>query len=183
LAFFWIAPAMVAGWVPYALTRWERHPPLLGVASGRIVGMILAAGGLLVLLESFARFAIKGRGTPAPIAPTTSLVVSGLYCYVRNPMYLGVLVIIVGQALSFGSVTLLQYAGALWLLFHAFVVGYEERALRRQFGRAYETYRANVRRWWPRLTPWQPSAVSPAQEVEPSPSQGEPLRLGDGSGG
>jgi protein-S-isoprenylcysteine O-methyltransferase Ste14 len=151
---------MVAGWVPYALIRWERRPPLLGFEGGRIAGIALAAAGLAVVLESFARFALKGRGTPAPIAPTASLVVSGLYRFVRNPMYLGVLAIVAGQALWFGSVTLLQYAGILWLLFHAFVVGYEERALRRQFGSTYESYRRGVRRWCPRLTPWNPSAVS-----------------------
>jgi len=161
-AFFWIAPATVAGWVPYLLTRWEMHPALLGLESGRIVGVILAGAGLAILLECFARFAVKGRGTPAPIAPTASLVVSGLYRYVRNPMYVGVLGVVIGQALVFGSGVLLTYAATLWLLFHAFVLGYEERALHRQFGSAYEVYRANVRRWWPRLAAWEPRGGEPS---------------------
>jgi protein-S-isoprenylcysteine O-methyltransferase Ste14 len=156
-AFFWVAPATVAGWVPYAITRWELRPPPLGLESSRVAGIVLVALGLSVLLECFARFALRGRGTPAPIAPTASLVVSGLYRYVRNPMYWGVLTTVLGQALLFGSVPLLEYAVGLWLVFHAFVVGYEERALRRQFGDSYDTYRGNVRRWLPRLAPWNPS--------------------------
>jgi protein-S-isoprenylcysteine O-methyltransferase Ste14 len=159
-AFFWAAPAMVAGWVPYWITRWEPRPPPFGLESARIVGIALVALGLSVLLECFARFALRGRGTPAPIAPTASLVVSGLYRYVRNPMYWGVLTTVLGQALLFGSVALLEYAVALWIVFHAFVVGYEERALRRQFGDSYDAYRKNVRRWLPRPTPWDPSRRS-----------------------
>lgn len=155
-AFFWIAPATVAGWVPYALTRWERRPAFLGLPGGRIVGAILVAGGLLALVESFARFALEGRGTPAPAAPTATLVVSGLYRHVRNPMYLGVLAVVGGQALLLGSVALLQYAAALSVLFHAFVVGYEERALLHRFGSSYETYKAHVPRWWPRFGAWRP---------------------------
>jgi protein-S-isoprenylcysteine O-methyltransferase Ste14 len=158
LAFFWIAPAMVAGWVPYALTRWEWRAPLLGVEGGRLLGLIMFAAGLVALLESFARFALEGRGTPAPVAPTSSLVVSGLYRYVRNPMYLAVLAIVVGQALTFGSKTLLVYAAVLWFLFHGFVLAYEERALQRQFGASYEAYRKHVRRWWPRLAAWKPDS-------------------------
>jgi protein-S-isoprenylcysteine O-methyltransferase Ste14 len=156
--FFWIAPAMVAGWVPYALTRWKAHPPLLGLEVERLFGGIVGAVGLAALLECFARFALLGRGTPAPVAPTESLVVSGLYRYVRNPMYLGVLAIVAGQALLLGSAALVTYAAVLWLSFHAFVVGYEERALGRRFGDSYEAYRRHVRRWWPRLTAWRPPA-------------------------
>lgn len=156
-AFFWIAPGMVGGWVPYALTGWEWRLPLLGVPSGRVLGVFLLAAGLAVVLESFARLAFEGRGTPAPIAPAATLVVSGLYRYVRNPMYLGVLAVVVGQALLLGSLALLAYAGVLWLLFHLFVLGYEERALRRQFGGSYETYQAHVRRWCPRIGAWPPS--------------------------
>lgn len=151
---------MVGGWVPYTLTGWEWRPPLLGVPSGHMLGVILLATGLGVLLECFVRFAVEGRGTPAPLAPTATLVVSGLYRFVRNPMYLGVLAIVVGQGLLFGSLFLLAYAAVLFGLFHLFVLGYEERALRRQFGSSYDTYRTTVRRWWPRLTAWKPSEGS-----------------------
>ena len=158
--FFWVAPGTIAGLVPYLLSRWRIQPPLLGVPAGRIVGGIVLAIGVAGLVECFGRFALKGHGTPAPIAPPENLVVSGFYRHVRNPMYVAVVCAIVGQALLFGSVMLLEYAGVVWLLFHVFVLGYEEPTLRRQFGSSYAAYRANVRRWWPRLTPWQ----GPGQE-------------------
>ena len=158
LVFFVIAPGTVAGLVPYALTKWRVQPPLLGSSAVRVVGVILAAVGVASLVDCFARFAIEGRGTPAPVAPPETLVVSGLYRQVRNPMYVAVLAIVVGQALLLGSVTLLAYAGALWLLFHGFVVLYEEPNLRRRFGPSYAAYRANVGRWWPRITPWRGSS-------------------------
>ena len=153
--FFWIAPGTIAGLVPYLLSRWRIQPPLLGLPVGRVVGGIFLTMGVVGLVECFGRFALKGRGTPAPIAPPENLVVSGLYRHVRNPMYVAVVCAIVGQALLFGSVVLLEYAGVVWLLFHVFVLGYEEPKLRQQFGSSYAAYRANVGRWWPRLTPWQ----------------------------
>src|SRR5262245_54697416 len=122
---------------------------------GRIVGGIVLAIGVVGLVECFGRFALKGHGTPAPIAPPENLVVSGLYRHVRNPIYVALVCAIVGQALLFGSVMLLEYAGVVWLLFHVFVLGYEEPTLRQQFGSSYAAYQANVPRWWPRLTPWQ----------------------------
>jgi protein-S-isoprenylcysteine O-methyltransferase Ste14 len=88
----------------------------------RAVGMVCVAGGLAVLIDSVLRFAIEGRGTPAPVAPPEQLVVSGLYRYVRNPMYVAVLCLVLGQALLFGSTTLLWYLIVLWLMFHLFVV-------------------------------------------------------------
>jgi protein-S-isoprenylcysteine O-methyltransferase Ste14 len=161
--FFWVAPGTLAGWVPYTVTRWRFGPPLLGITAGRIVGAALAAAGLAAVLESFRRFAIEGRGTPAPIAPPRTLVVSGLYRYVRNPMYVAVTTMIVGQALLFGSVVLLEYSAIVWLGFHAFVLLYEEPTLRRKFGPSYDDYRANVRRWWPRAKPWR--VDTPASSV------------------
>ena len=160
--FFWVAPAMVAGYVPWMLTRWRAEVPLLGAPAGRPLGYLLAILGATVVVESFCRFALKGLGTPAPIAPTTSLVVSGLYRYVRNPIYLGVLAVVLGQALILGRTVLVVYAVFLWAAFFAFVVLYEEPALQRRFGVSYTEYRANVRRWLPRLTPWEgpPAAQS-----------------------
>lgn len=153
-AFFWIAPGIVGGWVPYVLSQWRIQPPLLGVPAERLVGGVVVVVAVAGLVDCFGRFALKGRGTPAPIAPPQNLVVSGLYCHVRNPMYVAVLSVIVGQALLLGSVVLVEYAGVVWLLFHVFVLGYEEPTLRRQFGSSYDAYRANVRRWWPRVKPW-----------------------------
>jgi protein-S-isoprenylcysteine O-methyltransferase Ste14 len=155
LLFFCIAPATVAGWVPWLLTRWQPQPPLFDGAASRWAGALLAVTGTLMVVESFARFALKGIGTPAPVAPTRHLVVSGLYRHVRNPMYVGVVLAILGQALWLGSVTLLIYAAAVWVAFFLFVLAYEEPALRRQFGAEYDAYCAQVPRWLPRLTPWR----------------------------
>jgi len=152
--FFGMAPGVVAGWVPYLLSRWRLEPPFLGFRAGRFIGAALALTGLAILVDSFARFALEGRGTPAPMAPTETLVVSGLYRYVRNPMYVAVLIVIAGQALLLGSVTLLGYAAIVWVGFHLFVLGYEEPTLRRRFGDSYRGYQREVGRWWPRLTPW-----------------------------
>ena len=121
----------------------------------RIVGGLLIAAGLPVLLDSFARFALEGLGTPLPAAPPERLVATGLYRYVRNPMYVAVVSLILGQALLFGSVTLLEYCFVVWLLFHIFVLAYEEPNLRGRFGDDYKHFCANVPRWIPRLTPWR----------------------------
>ena len=155
VVFFVVAPGIVAGWVPYALSGWELRPALLGLGVVRVAGLILLVASVAVLVDSFGRFALEGRGTPAPVAPTNSLVVSGLYRYVRNPMYVAVVGAIVGQALLLGSRVLLGYAALIWTTFHLFVLGYEEPTLRRQFGASYEAYRRDVRRWWPRLRPWR----------------------------
>jgi protein-S-isoprenylcysteine O-methyltransferase Ste14 len=145
---------MVAGYVPWLLTRWRVEAPLLGVPTGRPLGYLLVVVSAVVVVESFCRFALKGLGTPAPIAPTTHLVVSGLFRYVRNPMYVGVVAAVLGQALILGRSVLVQYAVLLWAAFFAFVVLYEEPALQHRYGASYTEYRSNVRRWLPRLTPW-----------------------------
>ena len=100
----------------------------------RAVGILLIVAGLPGLVDSFARFALQGLGTPAPIAPTQNLVVTGLYRYVRNPIYVAVVAVILGQAILFGDWRLILYGGLLWLAFHAFVVAYEEPALQRSLG-------------------------------------------------
>jgi len=153
LAFLGIAPGVVAGLVPYLLTGWERDG---GVSTVLVVlGWLLVAGGLAALLPSFARFALQGLGTPAPVAPTEHLVVTGLYRHVRNPMYLAVGALIAGQALILGRPVLLLYAALFGAVVLAFVRGYEEPALTRQFGEEYAAYRRAVPGWWPRLRPWR----------------------------
>ena len=153
--FFWIAPAVVAGVGPFLLVGWTLQPPLLGLPGERAVGVAAAAAGLACLLDCFARFALEGRGTPGPVAQTEVLVASGLYRFVRNPMYLCVLVIVAGQALLFGQARLFAYAGSVLIAFHLFVRLYEEPTLRRRFGGSYETYCLHVGRWRPRMTPWR----------------------------
>jgi len=119
-----------------------------------VLGLALAAAGAIVLLHAFARFVVEGVGTPAPVAPTQRLVVGGSYRYVRNPMYLAVLSLIVGQALLLGRLILVLYAAALWIVFAAFVHWYEEPTLGRRFGAQYQAYRQAVPGWRPRLQPW-----------------------------
>ena len=154
LVFFVLVPGTVVGWVPYLLTDWDMQPPLFGLRALRLAGVILLLLGLASLVESFLRFAIVGLATPAPIAPPTRLVVSGQYRHVRNPMYVAVVAMIVGQSLILGSRALLLYALVVWVIVHAWVLIYEEPTLTAQFGSSYQAYRRNVRRWWPTLRPW-----------------------------
>ena len=150
--FLLIAPGTVAGFIPWWITRWRFPGPQWFVAE--IAGGLLILGAVCVLVESFARFAWKGLGTPAPVFPTRHLVVSGLYRFVRNPMYVAVVSAIIGQALLFANLPLAGYGALVWVSFHAFVILYEESTLRKTFGTEYQLFVANVPRWIPRLTPW-----------------------------
>lgn len=105
---------------------------------------------------------VKAGGTPLPLAPTDQLVVTGFNRHVRNPMYVGVLLVILGQALLFGNLRLLIYAAVAWMVPAAFVHWYEEPTLARQFGAEYEAYRQAVPAWWPRLRPWTPARTGGA---------------------
>ena len=145
--FLVLAPGVVAGFVPWLLTDWQSAgaPEWL-----RTIGWVTLAAGAAVLLEAFARFVVEGIGTPAPAAPTQRLVVGGLYRYVRNPMYLAVAAVILGQAAVLGRWLLVVYALAFGTTVCSFVHWYEEPALRRQFGSQYENYLHTVPGWWPR---------------------------------
>ena len=141
------APGTMAILVPYLLTGWESgDAPLVG----RIAGAALTLAGGAVLVSAFARFALQGLGTPAPVAPTETLVVTGLYRYVRNPMYLAVTATIVGQGLLLDRPVLLVYAALFLATTFAFVRGYEEPTLHAAYGEEYDRYRAAVPGWWPR---------------------------------
>lgn len=148
--FFFVAPGLVAGLLPWLVGRSTANPvpwPVQGL------GLMVGLGGLTWLLVCFVDF-VAARGTPAPIAPTERLVVEGPYRYVRNPMYVGVIVIILGQTLWHGSPWLLVYGALVWTVTAAFVRMYEEPSLRRQFGSDYVAYQAAVPAWFPRLRPW-----------------------------
>jgi len=152
--FLVIAPGFFCVVVPWWISRWRFRAPFFGIVAFRYFGTALIAAGVPVLLESFARFAIQGFGTPAPIFPTEHLVVTGFYRFVRNPMYISVVSIVLGQALLFGNVHLFEYGIIAWCVTHLFILTYEEPTLRRTFGTEYAEYCANVRRWIPRLRPW-----------------------------
>lgn len=151
--FFLAAPCVVAGLLPWLILDHYRLPfsttlPLIAV------GWILIVVAVAVLLHSFARFALEGLGTPAPIAPTQKLVVGGIYRYLRNPMYVAVLSIIAGQALLFANWAAALYGLVMGIAMASFVHFYEEPILTRRYGAEYEAYRRAVPGWLPRLTPW-----------------------------
>lgn len=139
-------PTIVAGLVPWFLTRWEADDPSTAL---QILGAVLIAIGGALVLETTARFALQGGGTPAPFAAPERFVARGSYRVVRNPMYVGVLSLIVGQALVLGREILFGWAGIAALLFQLFVVLHEEPELRKRFGPEYEEYRRRVGRWFP----------------------------------
>jgi hypothetical protein len=132
--FFLIAPTTVAGVVPWWISRWRLQAPFFDLQLIRWFGVVLILLGIPVLVETFTRFALQGGGTPAPVAPTQHLVITGPNRYV-----------------ILGNARLLVYGALLWIGFHIFVLAYEEPTLRRRFGAEYDTYCANVSRWLPRL--------------------------------
>jgi len=155
-AFFLVlAPGTVAGLVPWWISGWRFESAPIWWVLLRVVGGGLVAVGTVILLDSFARFALKGLGTPAPVFPTRYLVVTGLYRYVRNPMYVAVVAVIAGQGLLFANGRVLGYGALVWLGFHVFVVAYEEPTLRGTFGVQYEEFCRCVSRWVPRVSPWR----------------------------
>ena len=151
LAFLILAPGVVAGLIPWLITDWRPLPPGDGPGALRWIGPILIAAGLAIVLEAFARFAWVGLGTPAPIAPTRTLVVSGFYRFVRNPMYVAVTALIFGQAVLFASLGLAVYGAVVVAGFHIFVRLYEEPSLREAYGEEYAAYCAATPRWIPRF--------------------------------
>ena len=152
--FLALAPGTMAGVVPWVITRWRFESPTGHWLPMRWIGGLVLVASAAFLLHAFARFVLDGRGTPAPVAPTERLVVSGVYRHVRNPMYLAVTGAIVGQALLFGQLWLLAYAAAFLAVTASFVRLYEELTLADQFPHDYPAYKAAVPGWWPRLRPW-----------------------------
>ncbi|OBF96326.1 isoprenylcysteine carboxyl methyltransferase [Mycobacterium sp. 852002-51152_SCH6134967] len=149
-AFFVIAPGTVVGVGPWLITRWE----LSDAAAWRVVlGGTVIVAGLIPPIHAFIEF-VRAGGTPMPVAPTQRLVVTGFNRVVRNPMYVGLIIAILGQAVLFANLWLVLYAAIAWVVTASFVRWYEEPTLVRTYGSQYETYRANVRAWIPRLTPW-----------------------------
>ncbi len=157
-AFF--ATLFVSLWtwfIPRWLARGELHP------QWNVPAIILMAIGAAIMLRCVWDFSWTGRGTPAPWDPPRRLVIAGLYRYVRNPMYAGMGVFLLGEALFLPEITrsMLIVIVAAWIAVTAFIVLYEEPTLRRLFADDYESYCRNVRRWLPRLTPFDTMAGLP----------------------
>ena len=117
----------------------------------QILGMVIGAVAWVLALWCIFTFAFVGKGTPAPFDPPRRLVILDPYRFVRNSMYLGAGLALAGAALFYQSWPLLRYTGFFLLATHLFVVWYEERTLRRTFGKEYEAYCDWVDRWWPRI--------------------------------
>jgi len=148
-----VSTLFVSLWV-WFIPRWlaegELHP------RWGVLPIVLMVIGGAIMLRCIWDFARTGRGTPAPFDPPRRLVVAGLYRYVRNPMYLGMAIFLVGEALLLPEITreMLIVLLAAWVAVTLFIFFYEEPTLRRLFGDDYATYCRNVRRWIPRLTPF-----------------------------
>lgn len=146
-----LVPGTVAVVIPQLLARFRPHPTLpIGPGLGRLLGTgSLLAGGLLYL-HTAVQFATEGKGTPSPTHETEELVTGGVYAHSRNPMYVGVLLVILGQALRQRSLTMCWWAVGCWIGFHNHVICYEEPHLAETHGEAFEAYTAQVPRWLPR---------------------------------
>ena len=155
IAWFAVAAAVGVAWVPWLITGWRVAYPSSSWRVVQAIGLVVILMGLVPVVWTFVSF-VRAGGTPIPGAFTQELVVRGFNRYVRNPIYLGVLAIVVGEALVLGQWELLAYAAGVWLVAVWFVRVYEEPALAARFGAQYESYRRAVPAWWPRARPWQP---------------------------
>jgi protein-S-isoprenylcysteine O-methyltransferase Ste14 len=142
-----LLPGTVTLLLPYFILSRRIVPHWDGIG---FLGLVAILAGGTILIWCIADFARVGRGTLAPVDPPKELVVRGLYRYVRNPMYVGVVLVLSGEAALFRSTSLLLYAGSFFLVANLFVMLYEEPTLRARFGESYERYRRSVGRWIPR---------------------------------
>ncbi len=160
LLFTLLVPGFVVGWAPLRWferrAQWPEVPGWTHLAAGA-----LFAVGAVIYLHCLWLFATRGQGTPAPFDPPKKLVWRGLYKWVRNPMYLGILILVASEAWFHRSGHILVYLICLLCLFQLFVVGYEEAALRAKFGAMYEDYQRVVPRWLPRKPKPTPESAAP----------------------
>jgi len=147
LFFVIIGPGSVVVYIPYFLISYVGLIGFSKIDYFQLSGMFLFAAGVAIALWCFYNFIFSGKGTPVPIDPPKHLVVCGLYRYTRNPMYLGILLILGGEALFFESYVMLIYAVCMFCLFQAFIIGFEEPSLKVRFGKEYEEYCQSVPRW------------------------------------
>ena len=152
----WVRTVLFALWVPsielalipFFLVR--RFGQQFDLGHMRLLALILFVPGCAVILRCFVEFIRRGHGTPAPYDPPRRLVIAGLYRYARNPQYIGVILVVLGEAVFFGSFALLAYAAFFAIGYHLFVRFYEEPTLNKLFGEDYTRYRATVPRWMPK---------------------------------
>jgi protein-S-isoprenylcysteine O-methyltransferase Ste14 len=140
--------------LPARVLEWSGVGRPTAVGAAQVVGVAVVLMGLALALWCVLTFALRGRGTPAPFDPPRRLVILGPYAFVRNPMYIGAVVALLGAALFYRSLALLAYACAFLLAAHVLVVLYEEPTLWRTFASDYEAYLREVHRWLPRTRPF-----------------------------
>jgi protein-S-isoprenylcysteine O-methyltransferase Ste14 len=153
LAWFVLVGGTFGCLLPYSWNDWHFRQPLPYWGIARAAGALLICAGLVPVVGSFIGF-FKAGGTPVPAAAPPRLVVTGFYRYVRNPIYVGFLIILIGQALLFGSRGLVEYTAVAWCVGAAAVRFYEEPVLTRKFGAEYRAYLRAVPAWIPRLHAW-----------------------------
>lgn len=148
LIFTILQPGIVVGLIPYLIAKDIFHYFLhsrFGLL--QYMGIAFFSFGIIITLYCILEFASKGFGTLSPADPTRKLVMTGLYKYSRNPMYIGVLLCLIGEVLFAESLYLLIYSAAVFIVFYLFVVTREEPRLLKDFGSAYQEYKRKVRRW------------------------------------
>ena len=150
LAHTLLIPGSVLVFVPYLLVR-ERDPTLLELDAWQLAGAVWIIVGIVIGSWCTFDFMIRGRGTPNPLDPPKLLVQLGFYRYVRNPGYVSVAFILLGETLFFRSVSVAIYAAVLLVGIHLLVVLYEEPILRQRYGESYDEYCKRVPRWIPRI--------------------------------
>jgi protein-S-isoprenylcysteine O-methyltransferase Ste14 len=143
-----LVPVPVVGIIPWYITRWIIQPAFLGVEPLRYVGAVLIVAGCSVYVVGLGHLGHHGTH---PIPPVVNIVSAGIYAWTRNPMYSGVIMMLIGQALLFGSRDLLEYALGWFLFFHCFEVFYDEPVLKHKFADVYPAYCERTPRWIPRL--------------------------------
>jgi protein-S-isoprenylcysteine O-methyltransferase Ste14 len=149
-----ILPFTVLIIVPALIERkWVAAP-----AAQLIAGVLIALLGLFVMAQTIVTFIRIGKGTLAPWSPTHKLVVGGMYAYVRNPMILGVITVLIGESVVISSRPILLWAALVFIINTVYFMFSEEPALQKRFGEEYREYKKNVPRWIPRMRPWKPDA-------------------------
>jgi protein-S-isoprenylcysteine O-methyltransferase Ste14 len=148
LFFTILQPGMVCGLIPYLIAKDHYHlafsqPP----AFLQYIGIALFLAGVSITIHCIIKFAMDGRGTLSPADPTRQLVIAGLYRYSRNPMYIGVMATLLGESIFVQSSSLWLYTLLIFIAFNLFIVFWEEPRLRKDFGKSYEEYCRQVRRW------------------------------------
>jgi protein-S-isoprenylcysteine O-methyltransferase Ste14 len=148
LFFTALQPGLVAGYFPWLIAK-DDYIQKLAQPFGlqQHLGIAIGAVGFVIMMSCIVRFAVEGMGTLSPADPTTRLVVKGLYKYSRNPMYVGVMGLLIGESAFTQSSSLWMYSIIIFAAFNTYVVFFEETRLKRDFGKEYGEYCEHVRRW------------------------------------